>query len=786
MPPLRLSAARGPLGLFLLCLLAACQDTAPTGPAAGPQFDISEARFGDGNPDFFFHSPLAANPSSTDPTFDPGASNGALTPYLRVCETPLTNAPSDPSGCSSDVTEAVTGSATGLAMRYQPDSEVYQVNFSTTDLDPAKAYRLEIWGVGFDTEDRDAILSITFPADVLNGGPRWLFGWRDIANSPSTAACTGEEAYCLMRLGTQTVPVKVRIEDFAFCPATRNCATQFVASGTDANLEALFGPGAAATSAQLYIPGQAGTDFAISFEPCSPEDEAAVRGYAQFPVFGPCVKTIVPPIYDETIVLDDPLTVSYCEEIDMEAIESQLAHPATQLEQVNIHHFSTAGNPNGPIQKAQALPETFPMCGDPTAGGFASVEPERSLIRLAADAGKRLQSLFGPTPLLALDRGGGGQSAQPESFFMFGMSGKFEYELEGDDVRTALAGSDVTLRVKVTDGDGNPVMGARPEWSLASAPGPDASVDVPVSGWPLTLTDGISQATVTLSATGGNNVFHAGGIGLADPREDDCTVPGGVAGAALCNGPIVNEYDTFRPITDASLGGVIDIPDDTFLPFTVFGCTPGFGTPASIDGTLAPGEWDCANTRTFDVNLSGGSTVQATLYWMNDATDFHIAVSVPGTDRRNKLRVEWDNSGDGDAVAERGVYTTARAPGDDVWEFDPRSGPADKFIDDGCSGSGQSGCGENDGEFGGSMQTEAAFNNSVGGVTVYEMSHPLSGDSCNRGGRMGCGDLQGDPIDIGLGSEDDAGFFVTLSLGNGAQGDTQDPGFLQYLKVVIR
>ncbi|NIS19575.1 MAG: hypothetical protein GWN12_06260, partial [Thermoplasmata archaeon] len=68
--------------------------------------------------------------------------------------------------------------------------------------------------------------------------------------------------------------------------------------------------------------------------------------------------------------------------------------------------------------------------------------------------------------------------------------------------------------------------------------------------------------------------------------------------------------------------------DSTRLRFTITGCVLGRGTPEAIDGDVAGDSgWDCANQTTFPVNLSGGSTVEATLFWMNDDTDFHLAVS---------------------------------------------------------------------------------------------------------------------------------------------------------------
>ncbi len=82
----------------------------------------------------------------------------------------------------------------------------------------------------------------------------------------------------------------------------------------------------------------------------------------------------------------------------------------------------------------------------------------------------------------------------------------------------------------------------------------------------------------------------------------------------------------------------------------------------------------------------------------------------------------------------------------------------------------------------------AVFDNTQGGVTVYEMSHPLdAGDTCDDPDpKKGCGMLFNQSIDLAASQGDMPGFFLTLQLGNGAQGNTQWPGFLEYMKVTIQ
>jgi hypothetical protein len=117
----------------------------------------------------------------------------------------------------------------------------------------------------------------------------------------------------------------------------------------------------------------------------------------------------------------------------------------------------------------------------------------------------------------------------------------------------------------------------------------------------------------------------------------------------------------------------------------------------------------------------------------------------------------------------------------------PASSTFDKFVDAGCVGSSQSSCGFNDAVGGGANQTAAAFNNTVGGKTVYEMKHPLkTGDVCTVGGNKACGSTTGYAIDLPADAGQTKGFFLTLRLGSGAQGNTQWPGFLNYLPITIK
>lgn len=697
---------------------------------------ISESRSG-GNPDLFFATPLAPTPHAGDPNFDDGASNGAVVPYVRICET---DGAASPTGCVVDVTQATTGSATGLAMTYGSGVQLYQVNWQTKALDPNKAYRIEVWGLAFSTAAQKAALD-----------PRWLFGWEDIRNSPSVSSCNGLDPYCFIKYG-QTLPIKVRIEQYAFCPTTRNCAFQFVKSGADATLEATLNPASGAPSAQLHIPGQGGTDFALALEPCTTAEDAAVSAAIDIPTFGPCLKTAT----TFTGSLETAAIVSLCSHLDA----SSFGLPVSQSNQLALHHLSSD------LSRVTALPEAY-SCGSATSGTVASHAPS-GFFEVAQSVARKVMAWAAPKELYAarIDRGGGGESFDIASFFKLALPAKFEYVAASDASQSTLAGSSVTLKAKVTDLLGGTVKNARVRWSVFSSPVPGASVQsaTPV----LTDASGIAQATVQLSTSSGFNVFHASGRGIAANGATDCAAPSSSTGS--CNGPR-GSFDPFMsfhmPEFDAigsGTEGPVNIAEGTRLPFTIFGCVPGFGT-ATVDGTFSTGEWACAKTYQFTANVSGGST-PATLYVMNDNSRLYLAVRLgrSSTDKVNTLQFNFDNNNS--AAGGPGPSET----GDDVLSLDAATGFTDAYMTLKCTNSSQSSCWAADPSGAGTKDGIGALTND-GVVTTYELSHPLN--------------TADDAHDFSLLPGGKVGLFLTLQTGSGAAGNTQWPGFRKYLEIRI-
>lgn len=731
--------------------VVACGDDHSGVPTAAVPLNlsISDGASG-GNTEFFFFPPLADNPTG-GPNFDAGAFNEYLNPFVRICR------PDVPSAGECEAVADHDGNV-DLPMAVDLDAEWYKVNWKTGDFDltPDEHYRIQVW-VG---------------STALEGN---LLGYRDVIplDGPPVASCSTEDEYCNFNNGS-TVPIKVRIEDQAFCPLIDGeripCETKSfdLSGGVSFNLGDTF---------RLDVPEQPfSNQGTVTFQVCTVD---TVANRIDLPTFGPCLETVtLTPDFDGNLDPNATATISFCD-VD----PSVFGLSPEQTANLRVHHLRDDGGVDA-LRPALNCPVT------------TSSEPTSRLRQFAS----RMLSWIGPRPLEAsylATKGMGGNSLDGmRSIFKVALPAKIDFVNVSDATRTALVGSSLATQAIVTDIDGAPVAGATVRWNVdpaggvegaevaGSVTGSSAGCSVGSDDDVVCTTDstGVVDVSWLLAQDAGINKLTAGGRGIADPREDF----NGPRGEDEVVYPL-GAFDPFQPIGWAeSTADTIDFAyEETWEPlvagtrilFTAIGCEPGYGTPTAIDGTMGPGEWDCANQVTFPVNLSGGSTVDATLYYMNDATDFHIAVVVPGTDRQNGLRIDWDNNGNGTAGG--------REVGDDIWEFDPGSGTADKFVDDKCSTSSQSGCGNDDADWSGVNDTHAAFDN-AGGATVYEMSHPLStSQKCGPvGGKKGCSsDFF---IDLRASAGDTLGFFVTLRLGSGAQGNTQWPGFLDYYPVVIK
>ena len=152
----------------------------------------------------------------------------------------------------------------------------------------------------------------------------------------------------------------------------------------------------------------------------------------------------------------------------------------------------------------------------------------------------------------------------------------------------------------------------------------------------------------------------------------------------------------------------------------------GLGT-ATIDGVLAPHEWDGAATVGFLVNLpahDGGGTTPATLSVMNDATNLYLALRIarPSFGGATNPTFQFDNDHDGGIASGDDIIGMIVGIFTPVVFFDAFRLP--------CPGDppGTGGCGSDDVNATppGSINGAAAATND-GAFTTIEMVHPLNG-----------------------------------------------------------
>jgi hypothetical protein len=165
-----------------------------------------------------------------------------------------------------------------------------------------------------------------------------------------------------------------------------------------------------------------------------------------------------------------------------------------------------------------------------------------------------------------------------------------------------------------------------------------------------------------------------------------------------------------------------------------------FGT-ATIDGILAPGEWDHAATLDFVVSLPDGGTTPGRIYAMNDATQLYLAVRITGRVGRSSAVFEFDNDHDG--IREDGDNATVV----NVSEDGRPEGAFDDFRTT-CFGSPQA-CGPSDTDAGGTIDVVGAATSNAT-VSVFEESIPL--------------DSADDAHDFSLHLGDHLGFTVFMQL----------------------
>lgn len=396
-----------------------------------------------------------------------------------------------------------------------------------------------------------------------------------------------------------------------------------------------------------------------------------------------------------------------------------------QQYQVTMVRYDDNDTPDDPSDDTwEALRDTSGDCS--TQVGSLLDVPDQGFMRYAALGINAIADFLGPEPVVASDLRLGGFT---------GSFSTIAYTLPGQMIATEGTGAiflegatqtDVPVTIHVVDHEELPVEDAVVHF---------ATTDGTLNGTGTTF-DGVSDSNGDVNVTW---TVDASSFG-------EKTVTASALG--LLTGPVPDHVENYLFTAQS-----IDITA------TVCQANSGQGT-ATIDGTFGTAEWACAQHVPFSANISGGTT-PAEVWWMNDADNLFLAVRVqqPSLDKVNDVRFDFDNDADGvaelndDAIGIKGGVFY------------------DQHLDSKCLNRNQSGCGTLDVPHG-----AAAFGN-AGGWTTFELVHPLTGQE-------GAFDL-----DVPLAARGDAvfdiGWSTTLQQGNGAQGNTQFPGFRQYMKILI-
>jgi len=557
--------ARLPLAVATLAFLISCQSDNLTRSIDAPMYAVSDGAH-DGNPDFFFLSPLFNNPNN-DPNYEPTAFNGALRPAVEICEL---GAPA-PSGARECIAGAPIKRFAPGTVNVSTLDQQYQVSWNTDEstLNVTKFYRIEVF-VG------STLLGFADIDPVSSG--------KDLKNVQ-----TGEY---IGLVDGRTLPIKFRIENGALCATDGTaCAAETITLAQGGGVELVvpgedfhfdIPPGTQATSG-----GQPVTEVTFNLEVCAGID-------VDLPKVGQCLR--VTALYDAgatSLNLTLPALISLCSIQEVDEGQQQ---------------FVTLHQQDGDL--IRALPHAHPNC---EVIGARTVESSNLAVRgwiwirdLAAKA-------FVPRPLYASTRtavlhlGAGGETnrlgadctappsvakmalatctpavAQVTPFpsggrtisdFQFALPAMMDYVDPDDANRTAPAGTSLPTAVKVTDWNDAPVQGATVTFTALAIEGPGTVIGTAVSN-----ADGIAQVSWPIAE--GSNTLVASGRGIAAQNN----YPGGTVK------PFMPDIFSTDPQTAVIVGTgeVVFLATGQVTPLLVRPVSAGLTTQAGNTNVILP------------------------------------------------------------------------------------------------------------------------------------------------------------------------------------------------------
>jgi len=503
--------ARLPLAVVAFAFLISCQSDNLTRSIDGPMYAVSDGAH-DGNPDFFFLSPLFQNPSN-DPNYEPAAFNGALRPAVEICEL---GAP------APDLTrECIAGPP---IKRFAPGT----VNVSTAD---------QLYHVNWNTDESNLNVTKFYRIEVLVGPT--LLGFADI--DPVTSGKDLKNVQTGEYIGLvdgKTLPIKFRIESGALCSTDGTpCASETITLAQGGGIE-LVVPGEdfhfdVRAGTQATSNGQPVTEVTFNLETCDGID-------VDLPKVGECLR--VTALYDAAgtaLNLSLPILISMC---------SYGVIDEGQQELLTLHQQ------DGDL--IRALPHAQPNCdviGARTAESSNVAARGLSWLRDLAVKAFTPQKLYASTRTAVLHLGGGGETnrlgatctppasaklpvgmalaectpavapvtpfpsgGRTISDFQFALPAMMDYMDPDDASRSAPAGTSLSTAVKVTDWNGAAVQGAVITFTQTTVGDPNIFVAT-------SNADGVAQVSWTIGA--GANTLVASGRGVAAQNNyPDATV----------------------------------------------------------------------------------------------------------------------------------------------------------------------------------------------------------------------------------------------------------------------
>lgn len=706
----------------LAVFVVSCENSQlPTPPNSGPSALISDGAHS-GNSHFFFLPPIVPSPSFSG-TFNPGAK-----PVVEICE--LAGDPADPNVVCGD------GSDT--------DGDAMFRRFEASDVEMRLADELYVveWQTVEDGLNTEAIYRITVALENVGGFSSVVLGVADVdveATQEDLKSVDLQNYVAL--LIDRTLPIKFRIEYGFFCEAIGggpDCGEGIFDQngGTATNTDATAGISASA------LPLEEGEEMFIAVETiaCPVDGDGRINLMnVDFPQRGRCMK--ITPSQQLTQPVNPLLTVGVC----------LVAEPAiVNSESFHVLRAKNPFDPNfddvyvGPHRNASSPPPVgagfLTGCeGTGGSGGSASTNKFLNFAQRGWKAIKRAVNPLQAVPVYA-DHVGKGGGFPETSHFDWGYVVQMG-KVPGVDGLVVAGAATLNPEVLVTNIEDQPV----------------AETDITFSG------DGtINGGTDPVTVASGSN-------GMSSVQWDVGPTPGNYQLTVNSFGVGVHPDDggsgpQFPPANNQRL------LEMGTMTFEVTVCAPGsgFGVPQAIDGVITDQEYECAKKYPFFANLSGGG-VDSDLFYMNDKDYLYLAVRIPRdeSDKDNTVQFNFHK-----APSPGADITGAASAGDNVVVLDATNSPTsiiDGYLTADCVNKKQSACFGLDTTAGGDTDGMAWFSND-GTYNMYEFQIPLN---VLAGADLG--------LDLDLAPGDEVGFFMSIQLGKGSQGNTELLDFREYL-----